>query len=316
MSPTCPLSTDSGAEVAGRASVVVGGSGAVGQLLADHLRGGGDTVVVVDSRPPVRPSTDRIVIGDILAPTPEMTAALTAADLIVLAVPEGAAVGAVRTLSGHLRADTLVVDTLSVKSRFHTALQQCARPPCQALGINPMFAPSLGIRGRPVAATIYRDGPLVPQFLRSLTEWGAKVVTLSAERHDRLVAATQALTHAAVLAFGMALSELDVSEDELFATAPPPHAVSLALLARVGHGVPEVYWDIQSGNPHARKARALLSSAVSSLSDVVEHGSESDFAELMRKASSPLGERAEYYQNLCASLFYRLSDDPTETTDD
>lgn len=294
--------------------MVVGGSGAVGRLLVDLLRGNGDTVVVVDARPPVRPSADRIVIGDILAPTPDITAAVAAADLIVLAVPEGVALGAVRALSGRLRAGTLVVDTLSVKSRFHTALRQCAEPPGQALGINPMFAPSLGIRGRPVAATIYRDGPMVPHFLHSLTESGARVVTLSAQQHDRLVAATQALTHAAILAFGLALSELDVSAEELFATAPPPHAVSSALLARVGHGVPEVYWDIQSANPHARRARALLADAVASLSDIVEHGSESDFAELMQRARSPLGERAEYYQDLCASLFHNL--DRTETSHD
>jgi prephenate dehydrogenase len=82
--------------------------------------------------------------------------------------------------------------------------------------------------------------------------------------------------------------------------------VALALLARVGGGVPEVYWDIQTGNPFAGEARRALATALATLTDTVEYGSEDAFASLMSRSTSPLGDRYEPLARLCADLFTDL----------
>ncbi|XGU19707.1 hypothetical protein ACETU7_34505 [Rhodococcus sp. 3Y1] len=71
-----------------------------------------------------------------------------------------------------------------------------------------MFRPSLGPRGRAVIAVPYVGGPQSDRFLDIVRSWGASVAVMDADRHDRLAAATQVLTHASVLAFGVALAEL------------------------------------------------------------------------------------------------------------
>ncbi|MEV0945813.1 prephenate dehydrogenase [Rhodococcus sp. NPDC049939] len=288
---------------AGSAKTValIGGGGDVGRMLATRLRDTGHTVRTIDIRSTELSDADQ-VNGDVTDPSSEVRSVVAEADAVILAIPEGAALEAIPTVVDLLAEGALLVDTLSVKSRFDAALRASALRN-SAVGINPMFAPSLDPAGRPVAAVTYRDRGDVDWFLTLLSDWGSSVVRLDAERHDRLTAATQALTHAGVLAFGLALAELGVDGTELTEVGTPPHLLSLALLARVGGGVPEVYRDIQVGNPFAGEARRALVSALTAVIDTVEYGSEDDFASLMSQSTSTLGAQGAPLARLCADLF-------------
>ena len=263
-------------------------------LLADRV-----PVTIVDVHGGSAPGGSAAIAGDITEPDAPVESVLRQAATVILAVPESVALRA--DLSA-IRPDTLLVETLSVKSGFSRHVQD-ARPIGAAVGINPMFAPSLGMAGRPVAAVVHRPGPPVDAFLDSITRWGGRVVHLDAARHDRLAAATQALTHASVLAFGMALAELDLPFVDIDAVAPPPHATMLAVLARITGGEPEVYWDVQAGNPHAADARAALHRATQTVSETVDSGSEADFARLLAQAEAALGGNGDRYRALCAEMF-------------
>ncbi len=162
-----------------------------------------------------------------------------------------------------------------------------------------MFAPSLGSVGRPIATVVHRSGATASEFLDTLTRWGSRLIELDADAHDRRCAAIQALTHATVLAFGLALADLEPHDTAL---ATPPHAVLLALLARIGGGTPAVYSDIQTANPYAAHARKAMATALTELSDVADRGSEQAFGELMSRALSSLGGNVDDYAAVCARL--------------
>jgi prephenate dehydrogenase len=211
----------SGAPTIGRV-VVAGGSGAVGSLFAERLQESGNDVVVVDltAPGPTHPAT-RFVRGDISDPGAEVTDLVRAADAVLLSVPEPVALVAIDRMTGALRPNALIVDTLSVKTTVVPALRAAVMTGGEALSLNPMFAPSLGFAGHPVASVIVRDGKR-GRVLRNLIEqWGARVVTVTADQHDRTTAAAQVLTHAAVIAFGAALAELDVDIADLDWRASP-----------------------------------------------------------------------------------------------
>jgi prephenate dehydrogenase len=124
---------------------------------------------------------------------------------------------------------------------------------------------------------------------------------------------TQALTHAAVLAFGLALDELGIAVEDLGAVATPPHLTLLALLARIASGEPETYWDVQAGNPHARRARAALGAGLATLADAADHGTSGDFAALLERARERLGPDSYAYARICEELF-AVARPPTSTT--
>ena len=156
-----------------------------------------------------------------------------------------------------------------------------------------MFAPSLGVAGHPVASVVVRDGRRGRALRDLIEQWGARVVTVTADQHDRVAAAAQALTHAAVIAFGAALAELDVDIADLDRMGPPPHTALLALLARIVSGAPEVYWDVQAANRYASTARRALADSARRLADVVEsgaaRGSSDAFTDVLDRLRDLLG---------------------------
>jgi prephenate dehydrogenase len=288
----------------GERCVVAGGAGAVGGLVVDLLLGAGADVLAVDLAAPSAEVAAGCAYarGDVRAMDARLMAEMRLADIVVLAVPERVALAAVPALARQLRPGTLLADTLSVKTRIVAALDAHAEH-LEAVSLNPMFAPALGFDGRAVAAVVVRDGPRARALLEAVAGRGGRVAELGADEHDRVTAVTQALTHAAVLAFGLALDELGVAVEDLGAVATPPHLTLLALLARVASGEPETYWDVQAGNPHARRARAALAAGLARLADTADHGTGGDFAAILGRAHETLGPHADAYARICEELF-------------
>jgi 4-amino-4-deoxyprephenate dehydrogenase len=267
-------------------AVVAGGAGAMGGLMMDLLRGMGADALAVDPRAPEP--------ADIRAPGPALALELEQADIVVLAVPGSVAVDAVPDVAAWMRRGALLVDTVSVKTGIVAALAEHAKRQ-EALSLHPLFAPELGFDGRTVASVVVRGGPLGHALLDAVRARGATIADVAADEHDRATAATQALTHAAVLAFGLALEELGMSAEELVALAPPPHLTLLALLARIASGEPETYREVQA-NPHAAQARAALATAATRLLDA-------DFGEQLARARARLGAEADAFERACERLF-------------
>lgn len=284
-------------------AVVVGGSGAVGALLVERLAAAGVPALrVIDRRSPgPLPHVDWIR-DDICNPRDQTLRLIESADLVVLATPEEVAIASLGTLLPRMPPGSLLVDTLSVKSRFAQALEGFGTR-VELLGINPMFAPSLGFAGRSVVAVPYVAGQRAEAFLDFVRAQGSDVVRLSAEEHDRACAALQVATHAAVLSFGMALRAANYDLASAARIAPPPHRTLLALLARIVAGDPEVYRDIQVANPFAAGMRVQLAAAQRQLDDVVSEGSAESFDRLIVDLRSIFADADVDYARLCARLF-------------
>ena len=306
----------SGAPTIGRV-VVAGGSGAVGSLFAEQLQEAGNDVVIVDRTVPgPTHRVTRFVRGDISDPGAEVADVVRTADAVLLSVPEPVALVAIGRLVGTLRPDALIADTLSVKSTVVPALHAAAMiaGEAEALSLNPMFAPALGFAGHPVASVVVRDGQRGRALCDLIEQWGARVVTVTADQHDRVSAASQALTHAAVIAFGAALAELDVDIADLDRMGPPPHTALLSLLARIASGAPEVYWDVQAANPHAPAARRALARGVSQLTGVVEDGDRAAFGDLLDRLCGVLGPLQGAYRERSAHALRAMTTDLTKET--
>lgn len=270
--------------------VVVGGGGAVGAMFADLLTKAGLPTTVVDLPGAVDGVPEcacEVIEGDVLRPGEQLRTVLAGADLVLLALPEHVACAAVPKVASMLKPGALLADTLSVKAGV-AAAWALVEADVEAVSLNPMFAPSLGATGRPVAAVVLRDGPKAAALMRLIEDGGYPVVRMEPDEHDTITAAVQAMTHAALLGFGLALRHNDVALEPLLRVAPPPFQALLALVARVAGGTPEVYWDIQQANLHAPQSREMLSTGLRRLNNAVALG-ESDFSGLFADINEFLG---------------------------
>jgi prephenate dehydrogenase len=295
--------------MAGQHCVVVGGAGAVGRMFTGVLCAAGASVCIVEPRPPAGPPTAScaLLVADITAPGAALLAELGTADLVVLAVPGPVALQCVADVLSALQPGALLVDTLSVKTEIVRAVS--AHPPAaEFVSLNPMFTPSLGMSGRPVAAVVPDpNGPRAQALLDLLRHRGCHVVELTADEHDRLTAAVQALTHATILGFGLALTRLSdglgLDPGQLAAVAPPPFVMLSALLARITAGSPATYWEVQSANPHAEAARAALRLGADDLDDRVTGGRHKDFGAAVAGLAELLGPRLTELRRQCGTVF-------------
>lgn len=286
--------------------IIIGGGGAVGTLLARTLSASGSTeLVILDPKGAPHLAGDphfTVLVDDACAPSAATRTRLAGADLVVLATPEAIAVRAIETLLPLLRHGTLLVDTLSVKTPFATAIRESSSS-AELLGINPMFAPSLGFAGRSVVAVPYSSGPQAARFLALIEQQGSTIVQLDAEAHDRACAALQAATHAAVLAFGLTLVREGYDLASMEAIAPPPHRALLALLARMLAADPEVYRDIQTENPYAAAVRAELRASLAQLDALASRHDRAGFAAAFDDMRRLFSGHDARYAELCAKLF-------------
>ncbi len=240
-------------------TVVAGGLGAVGRMLRRELGDRLSDVVNIDPR-------QGVDTADITRPGPLEQEQLKRAATVVLAVPEPVAVEALAALTPMLRADALLVETLSVKSRFADALARL-NPPFEVIGINPMFGPSLRMPGRAVAVIPYSAGERARTFTALLSEQGAHIAEMSPSGHDQATVALQALPHLVMLAYTRAVRRLGIDFDEVMRVAPPPAGALLALTARIANGNPHVYSEIQAANPYAASGRTSLADELAHLSE-------------------------------------------------
>lgn len=264
-------------------AMVVGARGAVGASMATLLRGAGLEVVGVDLRPG-GDGAEGDLVGDARCGGGAVEAAAARCDWVVVCVPDAGAVAVMEVLHRSLPPGALIADTTSVKTPVSRWVEG-ARGDVEILSLNPLFSPDLGFAGRRVAAVPLRSGPHTQQLLAIVEAAGATVVRLGADEHDREVALTQAVVHAAILAVGRTLAALTGEGGWRLAT--PPFQALLLLVARISAAEPELYRRIQHANPHAGPARAALADAIREVDDASR--SADDFAELVRIIRGRLG---------------------------
>lgn len=246
-----------------RSATVVGCGGGFGRAMLAWLGRRGVTLRGVDLLPPS--SRPDAVSDYVQADARDCDwLALGAAEpgrLILLCVPQDVVLAAFDRLLPALGRDTLAADIVSVKSRVAAAFSSRSTRG-QYVSLHPMFGPTSDIRGRNVVSIPLADGSLVHEMERLLSAGGANVCRMTADEHDRGVAVTQVMVHAALLAVGLASRDANLPATMTAAVTTPVSRVLQALLARLCSGDPSLYAHIQRDNPHAADARRSLRDAL------------------------------------------------------
>lgn len=287
------------------AIVVLGGAGAVGRWAAEHLAaasetGPADTVLTVDQL------GDVSLRGDVRQPGEALLNAVARANIVVLALPEDVALDCLAWLPEAAPRSAMLLPTCSVQAPFFARAAEAGvlQP---LLGVNPMFSPTLPSAGRPVVLVTRESGDPTGPVPDRLTAAGMTVVRMTATEHDATMSYVQALPHAAVLGFAMALAGAPVDAARLMAVAPPPARTLIALASRILTGKPEVYWDIQHANAVAAARRTELVDSVAHLDKSAASGDAAGFQSTLDSIAHWLGPQLSRGAQDCRVIFEELT---------
>jgi prephenate dehydrogenase len=203
-------------------------------------------------------------------------------DVVMVSVPIDVTLGVIAAIAPHLRPDQLFCDLTSLKSAPVAAMARSAAP---ALGLHPMFGPGVdSIAGQTIVATPAtageaQYGPLLAVF----RDAGARITFTTPERHDRLMAVVQGLTHSLTLVMAETMRRLGCETDEVLAFMSPIYRIELGFVGRLLAQDPGLYRDMLRMNPAVPGVLEVCGEAFEALRDAVDDPGPGAFMRLFEE---------------------------------
>ena len=256
---------------AGQSVVVVGGEGRMGRWMRQFLSAGGFRVASLDSSA----SAESQAQG---------RAALAHADLVLCCTPPAATAQLYMEWAAQPPSG-VITDIASIKTPLIPAIRRLQAAGARVASIHPMFGPSIALlRDADVVLCDTGDAPALDAVERLFQPTTARLVRMPLEAHDRHMADLLSLAHATAIAFALALPE----------RKHPVRSTTFGALERLAANVvresPDVYFEIQSRNPHSFAALERLRASVDRVMHAVAAGDAAGFAALMRDGASRTGD--------------------------
>ena len=264
----------------GRSALVIGGAGRMGRWFTSFLATQGWAVSVADPAGPVPGLPWHADWRD----------GVLDAELIVVAAPLAATASILDQLVA-LRPRGLVIEIGSIKAPVAASLAALRDAGVAVASIHPMFGPDVRLLAGRHVILVDIGAPAAQAAARALFEQtSAGLAEMSLQQHDQLVAWVLGLSHAANIAFFTALAGSGRDIRELAAFASTTFGAQLGVASRVAAENPELYFEIQSTNPHGLAPLHALATAAADVERAVAAGDAAAFAALMRAGAAYLKE--------------------------
>ncbi len=267
----------------GQPALVIGGSGKLGHWFAEFLGSQGYEVTCADPTVPLSGHPEGWVPR--WEETPDHFA------VTVVAASLKASPGILEGLAG-ARRQGLIFDIGSLKTPLMPALRLLADAGARVTSLHPMFGPDTELlSGRHVLFLDVGCADATAQARALFASTMAEQIVMPIEEHDRLVAYVLGLSHALNIAFFTALAESGEAAPRLAQLSSTTFEAQLEVAARVAAESPQLYFEIQSRNPHGLEPLAELQRAVERIAAIVQAGDERAFVELMERGRDYLARR-------------------------
>jgi cyclohexadieny/prephenate dehydrogenase len=205
--------------------IAIVGVGLIGSSIARGAReyGAAGEIALYDADPDVRTRAGALGLGEI---APTLEAAVAGADCVILCVPVGALGGAAAGAVPAMKDGAILTDVGSVKGEAARALQAAADGRIHVIPGHPIAGteqsgpeagfPTLFRGAWHILTPVEGNVPGADDALARLTAFwralGAKVETMDAARHDRVLAITSHLPH--LIAFNIVATAFDMESVE------------------------------------------------------------------------------------------------------
>ena len=246
---------------AGKSAVVIGGAGRMGRWLRDFLTALGYTTGVID---PAAPPDDDAWARRVLP----------SAELVMCSIPPAGIAKVYDDLAANPPAG-VVIDIASIKTPVIGPIRVLQRAGVRVASIHPMFGPSaVLLRDADVVICDTGDAEATAIVEGLFQPTTARLVRVALADHDRIMADLLSLAHATAIAFALSLPQ----------TEHPVRSTTFqaleGLAAAVVRESPEVYYEIQAGNPYSMESLENLRLAVDRIVATIKERNSRGFRSL------------------------------------
>ena len=250
---------------AGQRAVIIGGAGRMGRWMAQFLSAQGYETGALD---PAAPADEHAWA----------TENLFSAELVVCSAPP-ATIATTYASWDRTWPRGLVVDIASIKTPLVEPIRALRARGARVASIHPMFGPSIVLlRDADVVICDTGDAASTDEVEQLFRPTTARLVHVPLAEHDKIMADLLSLAHATAIAFALALPQ---SQHAVRSTTFQKLETLSAALVRES---PDVYYEIQSKNPHSAAALAKLHDALERVMVAASSSTPDAFHELFGEA--------------------------------
>jgi len=249
---------------------IIGGRGEMGKYFTDFFERNGYKVIVSGRK------TELSNIG--LAKK---------ADVVIVSVPIGATEKVISQVVPYIRKNALLMDFTSLKVFPMEAMKKSKS---SYLGCHPLFGPTTSIEGQMVVLCKGRGDKWYNWWKDLLLKNKVDVKELSAEKHDKLMAYIQSLTHFSYLALADVLQKSGLKISDILEYQSPIYRLRLDVMGRILNQDPNLYAQIQIQNPDSLKVMEDLMSSSKEWVEIVRNKN-------LKKFEKRFVELSDYFGN-------------------
>lgn len=270
---------------------IIGGTGGMGQLFKKRFVSRGYKVIVASRR------TKMSIEG-----------CASKADVVIITVPINKTIDIIKKVGPLVKKEGLMMDLTSLKKGPVKAMLRFSK--ASVIGTHPVFGPSVGsFKNQTMVLCAARPGKWLDWLKGFLHKEGAKIKISTAEKHDRMMAVIQGMTHFSTIAVADAMKNLGVDVRESLEYTSPIYKLRMDMVGRILNQDPGLYADIEIGNPMTIKTVGQYIRSARKLEKVIKKKDRKGFVRIFKGAASFFGsfkrEAAEFSDYLIEKLVKR-----------
>jgi prephenate dehydrogenase len=242
---------------------IIGGTGGMGRIFADLFRSEGHTVHCAGR-----------------TTGPGIPTMAKQCQVIIVSVPIGITVQIIEEVGPLMGEGALLMDLTSLKAEPVKAMLRTS--PAEVIGLHPLFGPGVdSVAGHIIGICPARTERWLDWVRAIFQKHDAIIVETTPERHDRLMAAVQALNHLNSITMGMIMKEWGIDLVELDQFTTPIFTTKLAIIKELFTNNPRLYADIITLNPYIDTILDLYEKTLFEVTGVIKKGDPETFTKLM-----------------------------------
>ena len=258
---------------------IIGGSGKMGRWFANFLLKEGNEVIITGRNERKLLAAKR-QLG--VEATTNNVEAVKSADTILLSVPIDNFEEVVEQISPYLRPEQVIIDITSIKV-FPVETMHKHIKAGLVLGTHPVFGPgarSIANQNFVLTPTNERERTLAQKVRGYLEARGAKVVLMTPQEHDEMMAVILGLSHFIAIASADTLVSFDRLK-QMEAISGITYKVLLTLVESVISEAPELYASLQMNLPNMMEIEKLFQKRVKTWAGLVKKKDKQEFVKRM-----------------------------------
>lgn len=258
---------------------IIGGRGVMGRFFAQRLTHFGHRVAVLGR-------TDWAQAREIMADT----------DLVLFCVPIDRTIEIIEQLTAQIPPTAAIADITSIKSPQLQAM--LTSHPGPVVGLHPMFGPGVeSFLSQKVVVCPGRDREAWQWLIDLMDADGADLIHCTAEEHDQMMIAVQAIRHFATFGLGIFLADAKIDISRSLDLSSPIYRIGIDMVSRLFGQDAELYVDIMLATPDRQQAIQQLAATFVRLADRVTSGDRDGLIAEFANATTAFGgetKRAVY----------------------